>query len=178
MSPDSTAGGTINWCLKIHAVIANQCAHWCGNPPDEWNQVTITTKIAVFSRPVGQLSIHFPSNRGIATPACTLARNDSISLQTPISLRVENSKGADESPLPWGYAVREALIKSARADSERFCFLRKFGKSRNTVCIPDFPNCTEGAKDSLLSRRRFIQRFLSPGSPSDGRSRRGWARRP
>ena len=55
---------------------------------------------------------------------------------------------------------REALIKSARADSERFCFLRKFGESRNTLCISDFPNCTEGAKDPLLSRRRFIQRFL------------------
>ena len=54
---------------------------------------------------------------------------------------------------------KEALINSARADSERFCFLRKFGKSRNTVCISDFPNCTEGAKDPLLSRRRFIQRF-------------------
>ena len=25
-------------------VIANQSADWCGNPPDEWNQVTITTK--------------------------------------------------------------------------------------------------------------------------------------
>ena len=25
-------------------VIANQCAHWCGNPPVERNQVTITTK--------------------------------------------------------------------------------------------------------------------------------------
>ena len=58
-------------------------------------------------------------------------------------------------------AFREALIKSARADSERFCFLRKFGESRNTPCISDFPNCTEGAKDPLLSRRRFIQRFLS-----------------
>ena len=52
-----------------------------------------------------------------------------------------------------------ALMKSARADSERFCFLRKFEKSRNTVCISDFPNCTEGEKDPLLSRRRFIQRF-------------------
>ena len=55
-----------------------------GNPPDEWNQVTITTKIAVFSRPVGKLSIHFPSNRGIVTEAVALARNDSLSLQTPI----------------------------------------------------------------------------------------------
>ena len=25
------------------SVIANQCAHWCGNPPVEWNQVTITS---------------------------------------------------------------------------------------------------------------------------------------
>mgnify|MGYP000550828779 CR=1 FL=1 len=55
--------------------------------------------------------------------------------------------------------IREALMKSARAYSERFCFLRKFGKARNTVWISGFPNCTEGAKDLLLSRRRFIQRF-------------------
>ena len=27
-----------------NAVIANQSADWCGNPPDEWNKVTITTK--------------------------------------------------------------------------------------------------------------------------------------
>ena len=27
---------------------------------------------------MGQLSIHFPSNRGIATPVCALARNDSV----------------------------------------------------------------------------------------------------
>ena len=26
------------------SVIANQSADWCGNPPVEWNQVTITTK--------------------------------------------------------------------------------------------------------------------------------------
>ena len=58
------------------------------------------------------------------------------------------------------FLIKEALIKSARAASERFCFLRKFGESRNTLCISDFPNCTEGAKDPLLSRRRFIQRFL------------------
>ena len=32
---------------RVHpknAVIANQCAHWCGNPPVERNQVTITAK--------------------------------------------------------------------------------------------------------------------------------------
>ncbi len=27
-----------------NAVIANQSADWCGNPPVEWYQVTITTK--------------------------------------------------------------------------------------------------------------------------------------
>ena len=27
-----------------NAVIASQCSHWRGNPPDEWNQVTITTR--------------------------------------------------------------------------------------------------------------------------------------
>ncbi|MDD5954779.1 MAG: hypothetical protein PUD38_06210 [Firmicutes bacterium] len=59
-------------------------------------------------------------------------------------------------------------MKSARADSETFYFLRKFGKSRNTVCISDFQNCTEEAKDSLLSRRRFIQRF--PGNKKRGNS--------
>ena len=61
--------------------------------------------------------------------------------------------------------TREALIKSARADSERFCFLRKFGELRNTLCISDFPNCTGGAKDPLLSRRRFIQRFPRSSLP-------------
>ena len=60
-------------------VIASQFANWRGNPPDEWNQVTISTKKTVFPRPVGQLSIHFSSNRGIATPACALVRNDSVS---------------------------------------------------------------------------------------------------
>ena len=50
---------------------------WRGNPPVERNQVTITTKNRKVSRSVGQLSIHFPSNWGIATPVCALARNDS-----------------------------------------------------------------------------------------------------
>ena len=68
-----------------NAVIASQCSHWRGNPPDEWNHVTITTKNRDVSHTVGQLSIHFPSNRGIATPVCELARNDSISLQILIS---------------------------------------------------------------------------------------------
>ena len=60
-----------------NAVIANQCAHWCGNPPVERNQVTITTKKREFYRAFGYLSQHCTSNRGIATPVCALARNDS-----------------------------------------------------------------------------------------------------
>ena len=54
---------------------------------------------------------------------------------------------------------KEPLIKSARADSERFCLRRKFEKYGNTWCISCFSNCTDGAKDPLFSRRRFIQRF-------------------
>ena len=57
-----------------YPVIANQSADWCGNPPVERNQVTITTKNRKVSRSVGQLSIHFSSNRGIATPLRPQAR--------------------------------------------------------------------------------------------------------
>ena len=34
----------VNRCLYVFAVIANQAAAWCGNPPVERNQVTIATK--------------------------------------------------------------------------------------------------------------------------------------
>ena len=55
--------------------------------------------------------------------------------------------------------IKEALIKSARADGGRFCHSRRFENRGNTGCISRFSNCTDGAKDSPLSRRRFIQRF-------------------
>ena len=48
-------------------VIANQSADWCGNPPVEWNQVSITAKNRVKSCSSGNYSVHFTSNRGIAT---------------------------------------------------------------------------------------------------------------
>ncbi|MGN1015705.1 MAG: hypothetical protein ACI4PL_01795, partial [Faecousia sp.] len=48
----------------------------CGNPPVERNQETITTKNRSDSHSSGHFSVHFPSNRGIATPACALVRND------------------------------------------------------------------------------------------------------
>ena len=57
-------------------------------------------------------------------------------------------------PVSW-----EALIKSARAGSERFCSQARFKKRRNTVCISRFLNRRLGAKDPLPSRRRFIQSF-------------------
>ena len=55
--------------------------------------------------------------------------------------------------------TREALNKSARAGSERFCSQARFGKRRNTACISRFSNRRLGAKDPLSSRRRFIQSF-------------------
>ena len=61
-----------------NAVIANQRARWCGNPPVERDQVTITTKNRNDSNAPGHFSVHFPSIWGIATPVCELARNDSI----------------------------------------------------------------------------------------------------
>ena len=73
---------------------------------------------------------------------------------------------------------KEALIKSARAGSERFCSQARFGKWRNTLCtrkgyaasvsqlrwqrlryISHFSNRRLGAKDPLSSRGRFIQSF-------------------
>ena len=48
-------------------VIANQAAAWCGNPPVERNQVAITTKYRGNSHSFGYFSVHFPTNRGIAT---------------------------------------------------------------------------------------------------------------
>ena len=50
-------------------------------------------------------------------------------------------------------------MKSASADSERFCFPGKQEKQRNPGCISCFSYCTGETKDPLLSRRRFVQRF-------------------
>ena len=56
--------------------------------------------------------------------------------------------------------IMEALNKSARAGSDRFFVRQKNGKRRNTVCISRFSFCMDGKKDSLSSRRQFIQSFL------------------
>ncbi len=56
--------------------------------------------------------------------------------------------------------VKEALIKSARADSEGFFVGARVGKGRNTWCISPFPARSSGGKDPLLRRSRFIQSFL------------------
>ena len=50
-----------------NAVIANQSADWCGNPPVDWNQETITTKNRGEFHSFRYYSVHFPSIRGIAT---------------------------------------------------------------------------------------------------------------
>ena len=46
---------------------------------------------------------------------------------------------------------RRNVISSAGTDSKRFCHRRKFGKHGNTLCISCFSNCTDVAKDPLLS---------------------------
>lgn len=45
--------------------------------------------------------------------------------------------------------VREALIKSTRTGSERFCLQTRYGKCGNTVCISHFSYRRLGVKDPL-----------------------------
>ena len=71
-------------------VIANQSADWCGNPPVEWSQVTITTKNRGNSQFYWYFSVHFPSNRGIATTSVrtglAMTGNWESARQTPIQV--------------------------------------------------------------------------------------------
>ena len=46
--------------VKNNAVIANQSADWCGNPPVERNQVTISTKKRKVSLLCGVVVDTFP----------------------------------------------------------------------------------------------------------------------
>ena len=77
-----------NWCLAGCAPITCHCEtsplQWRGNPPVERNQKTITTKDSGSSHFPGTFRYISPLSKGIATPVYALARNDSISLQTPI----------------------------------------------------------------------------------------------
>ena len=61
--------------IRCHCETSPQTGR--GNPPVEWNQVTITTKNHGELHLFWCFSVHFPTNRGIATPVCALARNDS-----------------------------------------------------------------------------------------------------
>ncbi len=46
--------------------MANQCAHWCGNPPDKRDDKTMR---------LGQV---FPRYHGIPTPSCGMVRDDTV----------------------------------------------------------------------------------------------------
>ena len=83
------------------------------------------------------------------------------------------------APPPRNDSSKEALNNEVRADSRRFWLRRKFWKCGNTGCISHFQNCADGAKDSLFSRNRIVQSFLSisvccagspasPGRPAGG----------
>ena len=73
-----------------NAVIANQCAHWCGNPPDRGEMYR------QFPYGAGNLAIFggsrylVPWGRGIATPVCALARNDSMILAFQLLIGIVN----------------------------------------------------------------------------------------
>ena len=72
---------TANWCFPLCSkfpVIANQSADWCGNPPFEWNQVTITTKKRDDLILPGIFRYISPLTRGLPHHLSALVRNDSI----------------------------------------------------------------------------------------------------
>ena len=82
------------------SVIANQSADWCGNPPVEWNQVSITTKNRGDSHFFGCFSAHFLSNRGIAT----------TSVRTGLAM-TGNLEQSDKHQLIASCRVRGALLE-------------------------------------------------------------------
>ena len=59
-----------------NAVIANQCAHWCGNPPGREEMYRQLPYKSRKFRIIGGNRYLVPFNGGIATPVCGLARND------------------------------------------------------------------------------------------------------
>ncbi|MEE0111213.1 MAG: hypothetical protein UEP57_10055 [Oscillospiraceae bacterium] len=56
--------------------------------------------------------------------------------------------------------LKEAMMRSARAVSERFWPELTFEKRWNTVCISSFSNGKVGSKDPLTAADDFLQRFL------------------
>ena len=60
-----------------NAVIANQSADWCGNPPVRGEMYRIAPHKMGVSTIFGGNRYVVPWGRGIATPVCALARNDS-----------------------------------------------------------------------------------------------------
>ena len=71
---------------------------WCGNPPVERNQVTITTKNRGELHPFWCFSVHFPTNRGIATTSVrtglAMTGNFDTQRQTPIFALQPTAEGS------------------------------------------------------------------------------------
>ena len=58
------------------------------------------------------------------------------------------------------FIIREALNKSARAVSERFCSELRFENRRNTLCISRFSNRKVGTKDPLSAAADLFRASL------------------
>ena len=72
------------------SVIANQSADWCGNPPVRGEMYRKVPGRMGFAAIFGGNRYLVPFNRGIATPVCALARNDSIFSNNNLSFHVSN----------------------------------------------------------------------------------------
>ena len=79
-------------CASKFPVIANQSADWCGNPPVRGEMCRkAPAKMGIVTVLGGNRDL-IPFNRGIATPVCALARNDSFYSPNTYLLRCSFSK--------------------------------------------------------------------------------------
>ena len=75
------SGQTINWCLSLSVKVSCHCetsAHTGrGNPPVSGEMYRLVPERVEVAAIFGGNRYLVPFNRGIATPVCALARNDS-----------------------------------------------------------------------------------------------------
>ena len=138
-------------------VIANQRARWCGNPPVR-EEMYQQLPYKVGKRCVFGGSCHMvPFSRGIATPVCALARNDSIySTNNNLSIRRSGvlCYGQHYTTSP---ALRQPTLSDSLSPKENPGVERQRGlySSRNT----------ELSSEKIYSNRILISRSSSSHCP-------------
>ena len=100
-----------------------------------------------------------PSSRTAAQPRCGAPRNGMEGTFLYISACRKSPRSViARSAATW--QSKEALNKSARAVSERFCSELWFENRRNTLCISRFSNRKVGTKDPLSAAADLFRASL------------------